>query len=87
MFKLLALDIDGTLLKSDGTVCDSTIESLERVKEKIIVTISTGRPIQGVYKYIKLLDLKAPIITYNGAMIIDSETNNVLHPVAYWTEQ
>ncbi len=80
MYKLLALDIDGTLLKTDGTVCDSTLESLERVKkENVLVTISTGRPIQGVYQYIELLNLKAPIITYNGAMIIDSKTNNVIY--------
>lgn len=79
-YKLLALDIDGTLLNSNGKVCKSTIEAIKRVKNKaIMVTISTGRPIQGVYKYIDLLGLKAPIITYNGAMIIDSETKEIIY--------
>lgn len=80
MYRLLALDIDGTLLSSKGDVCDSTKDIIKRVQgENIIVTISTGRPIQGVYQYIELLDLKAPIITYNGAMIIDSETQEVIY--------
>ena len=80
MYKLLALDIDGTLLNSEGQVSESTLAAIKRVQsEDVLVTISTGRPIQGVLKYIKLLDLKAPIITYNGGMIIDSETNEVIY--------
>ena len=80
MYRLLALDIDGTLLNSEGEVCDSTRDAIERVQgENIIVTISTGRPIQGVNKYIELLNLRAPIITYNGAMIIDSVTQEVIY--------
>ncbi|MBI9011733.1 MAG: HAD family phosphatase [Clostridiales bacterium] len=80
MYKLLALDIDGTLLDSEGHVSESTLEAIKRVQNKgVLVTISTGRPIQGVYKYIKMLDLKAPIITYNGAMIIDSEKDKVIY--------
>lgn len=79
MYKLLALDIDGTLLNSDGQVCPSTLKIIETIKKDILVTISTGRPIQGVYKYIELLGLEAPIITYNGGMIIDSVTKEVLY--------
>ncbi|MCH4886469.1 HAD family phosphatase [Acidaminobacter sp. JC074] len=79
MYKLLALDIDGTLLNSQGQVDPSTIEVIEKIKDHVLVTISTGRPIQGVYRYIDLLGLKSPIITYNGAMIIDSRTDEVLY--------
>lgn len=80
MVKLLALDIDGTLLNSDGNVLKSTIDTIELAKEKgTIVTISTGRPIQGVTKFIDMLKLKAPIITYNGAMIVDSISGEVMY--------
>lgn len=80
MYKLLALDIDGTLLNSSGEVSESTKQAIKRVQgENVLVTISTGRPVQGVHKYIKLLNLQAPIITYNGAMIIDSKTNEVIY--------
>lgn len=78
MYKLLALDIDGTLLRSDGQVDPSTIEVIKKIKDAVMVTISTGRPIQGVNEFIDLLDLDAPMITYNGGMIIDSKTDEVL---------
>jgi len=80
MYKLLALDIDGTLLNSKGEVCSTTLESVEEAKKLgVMVTISTGRPIQGVYKYIDMLGLEAPIITYNGAMIVDSVSNEIIY--------
>ena len=42
--KLIALDLDGTLLNSDGIVSDATKLHLQKLKEKgHIITISTGR--------------------------------------------
>lgn len=42
--KLIALDLDGTLLNSDGIVSDATKLHLKKLKEKgHIITISTGR--------------------------------------------
>lgn len=78
MYKLVALDIDGTLLNSEGVVTDETQDSIRRYSNKALITISTGRPIQGVLKYIELLEIEAPIITYNGAMIIDPITKKIL---------
>lgn len=78
MYKLIALDMDGTLLNSKGQVLESTINSLRKCRDQgIVVTISTGRPIQGVEDYIELLELEAPIITYNGAMIVDAISKEV----------
>mgnify|MGYP000549095095 FL=1 len=43
-YKLIALDLDGTLLNSDGIVSDATKLHLQKLKEKgHIITISTGR--------------------------------------------
>lgn len=42
--KLIALDLDGTLLNSDGIVSDATKSHLQKLKEKgHIITIATGR--------------------------------------------
>ena len=42
--KLIALDLDGTLLNSDGIVSDATKLHLQKLKEKgHIITIATGR--------------------------------------------
>ncbi len=78
-YKLMAVDIDGTLLNNDGVLTDKTIDTIKKAVEKgLVFTISTGRPIQGLEKINKELNLDVPFITYNGAMIIMSKTKNVL---------
>ena len=71
-YKFVAVDMDGTLLNSEGLITEKTIEAITGIVDKgVIFTISTGRPIQGVEKYNSLLRLKGPVITYNGAMIVN----------------
>lgn len=79
MYKLIALDIDGTLLNSDGVITEATKEALAKASDEgVTVTLSTGRPVQGVEKYIGELNLKAPLITYNGGMIVEADTKKIL---------
>lgn len=78
-YKLIAVDMDGTLLNSKGEITEKTMAAIRNaVDQGIILVISTGRPIQGVEKYNGLLDLRGPVITYNGAMIVDAPTREVL---------
>lgn len=78
-YKLIAVDMDGTLLNNSGEITPKTVEAIKKATESgAIFSVSTGRPIQGVDKYNHVLELKAPIITYNGAMIVDSETREIL---------
>ncbi len=67
---LIALDMDGTLLDSQGHISEKTIaylRQLEKDGHKII--ISSGRPIRAIKKYYDELGLHSPIICYNGAFI------------------
>ena len=78
-YKLIAVDMDGTLLNDDGIITPDTLDAIRQaVEHGVIFTISTGRPIQGVDKYNSALKLKSPIITYNGSMIVRSDTREVL---------
>ncbi|NLH96582.1 MAG: HAD-IIB family hydrolase, partial [Clostridiaceae bacterium] len=78
-YKLITLDIDGTLINSEGIITDETAKAIWRCRDAgVVVTISTGRPIQGVRNFIEELGLDAPIITYNGAMIVDAVTGDIL---------
>jgi len=71
--------MDGTLLNSKDIITKKTQNAINAiVKKGIVFTISTGRPIQGVMSYNNILKLDAPFITYNGAMIIQSRTKEVL---------
>lgn len=79
-YKLVAVDMDGTLLNSDGNISEQTVEAIRKCVEKgIIVTISTGRPIQGINRYNEILKLDVPFITYNGAMIVKSMSKEILY--------
>ncbi|MCD5414456.1 MAG: Cof-type HAD-IIB family hydrolase [Clostridiales bacterium] len=80
MYKLLALDVDGTLLNSQGEVSEITIKGIrELVNKGVLVLICTGRPTQGTVELYKKLSLKMPVIAYNGAKIVNLDTAKILH--------
>ena len=79
-YKLMAVDIDGTLLDSNGVLTEKTKEAIIAGVEKgLIFTISTGRPLQGVENINRLLNLDLPYITYNGAMVIMGKSKEILY--------
>ena len=78
-YKLIACDMDGTLLNSENKITNRTVAAIKAAKEKgVVFTLSTGRPVQGARKYIEQLDLDCPIITYNGAVIVHSRSGEII---------
>jgi Cof subfamily protein (haloacid dehalogenase superfamily) len=78
-YKLVAVDIDGTLLNSEGIITEKTREAIKKaVKNGVVFSICTGRPIQGVESFNSLLNLDSPFITYNGAMIVMGKSKEIL---------
>lgn len=79
-YKLMAVDIDGTLLDSKGNLTEETRNAIKLGVEKgLVFTIATGRPIQGVEYLIEMLNLDLPFITYNGAMVVMGKSREVLY--------
>ena len=79
-YKLMAVDVDGTLLDSKKNLTPETIKAIrEAVQSGLIFTICTGRPIQGVEPLIDQLGLDLPFITYNGAMIVMGKSRKILY--------
>lgn len=78
MYKLLALDMDGTLLRGDSTISDITKESLKKAQESgVKVVIATGRPLQGIMSYLEELDLIGEedyVLAYNGSSVYNTKT-------------
>jgi len=80
MYKLIAADIDGTLLNDMGQLTEGNIEAVRKAVDKgVIFTIATGRPIQGVVHLVEALNLDIPLITYNGAMVIKGKSREILY--------
>ncbi|MEH7011048.1 Cof-type HAD-IIB family hydrolase [Neobacillus niacini] len=68
--KLLALDLDGTLLTDNNQITEATKRSIQEAIEKgIHVLFATGRGLQTSAQYIEELGLKGPMVFANGAEI------------------
>lgn len=74
-YKLVALDMDGTVLTHDKTVTQKTKDVLKRAQEEgIRPVIVTGRPPCGIVNYAKemgILHANAYAVCYNGAAIVE----------------
>lgn len=76
MIKLIATDIDGTLLKRDCTCPEGLEDCLKSLEERgIIVVPVTGRMHQAAIKIYDLLNFKNPLVSYQGGQINDAEGN------------
>jgi Cof subfamily protein (haloacid dehalogenase superfamily) len=71
--KLIAIDMDGTLLLPDHTISPAVKQAIASARERgVNVVLTTGRPYAGVERYLKELDMNQPhdyCITYNGALV------------------
>lgn len=82
--KLIAIDIDGTLITPDKRVTPYVKEALRYVESRgIMVTLITGRLYPTCKKYSLELNLSGPCVIYQGAMIIDPKTDEVLYEVRF----
>lgn len=73
IYRLLALNIDGTLLQTNGRLNKSTKEAIEYVQQKgIYVTLVTSRSWPSAKKVAKALKLESYIVTHQGALIANS---------------
>lgn len=69
-YKLLALDLDGTLLQPDLTILPELTPALDRLqKSGVMVVLCTGRAYPSARMYEESLGLQQPVICYNGAVI------------------
>ncbi|WP_264736789.1 Cof-type HAD-IIB family hydrolase [Cytobacillus firmus] len=74
IYRMLALNIDGTLLQSNGRLHKSTKEAIEYVQQKgIYVTLVTSRSFPSAKKVAKALKINSLLVTHRGAYIAASQ--------------
>lgn len=66
---LLAVDLDGTLIKNFDEYDQESFEYLRKISKTNKIIIATGRPWRSSRFYYEMLDLDTPIINYNGALV------------------
>lgn len=73
MIKLIALDLDGTLLTSDKRISEANKKALSLARAKgVYIVLTTGRPLQAIGGFLEELDLLGKnnySITFNGGLV------------------
>jgi Cof subfamily protein (haloacid dehalogenase superfamily) len=73
VYRLLAINIDGTLVGSKGKLQKNIKEAIDFVREKgVYVTLMTSRNFQSAQKVAKTLKINTTLVTHSGAFVSDA---------------
>jgi hypothetical protein len=68
--ELIALDIDGTLVGDDLEIGPRTRAAIRKARRRgVLVSLVTGRMVSSALPFARVLELDAPIVGYQGALI------------------
>lgn len=77
--RLIALDLDGTLLRHDGAVDPRDVDAIARARaEGVHVTIATGRIASGALPVAAQLDLDVTLVCAEGAVLVDPRSGEIV---------
>lgn len=79
-YKLMLLDVDGTLVPvgPHTTPTERVRQSIQQAKERIHISIVSGRPIKWLTEIFESLDIITPCIINGGSQIVDPKTKEIL---------
>ncbi len=80
MIELLALDVDGTLIDEKMAIPDPVRRAVAQAKERgVTVTLATGRMLAAALPFAHELDIRSPLICYQGGLIQAPDAEEPLH--------
>ncbi|APZ49201.1 hypothetical protein BW721_05640 [Jeotgalibaca sp. PTS2502] len=86
MIKLVAIDIDGTLVNEEKVVTPKVHQAIQTaIDQGVKIVLCTGRPMEGIRPYLEELGLQNEedyVISHNGACITRTDSHEVLEEVA-----
>ncbi|MFC4652034.1 HAD family hydrolase [Lactococcus nasutitermitis] len=87
--KLIAIDLDGTTLQSDGRSVSRYTKYVFKQVEALghVISITTGRPFRMALPIYRELELKSPMINFNGALISMPHNRTWEHTKAYYIDR
>lgn len=80
-YKHFVVDLDGTLIGRDEQISRPVAKSIAKLKERLGISIATGREPADVLRFARQLGLTMPQISDNGALILDPKTGKEM-----WSE-
>ena len=82
-YKLIAVDLDGTLYNDQLKITSDTLNTMIKAQEMgIRIALASGRPLPGLFHARDLLKLNehhGMLVAYNGGKVVDTTTNEVLY--------
>jgi len=79
-YRLVAIDLDDTLLDNQLQIRERVKAAILRARRQgVVVTLATGRMFRSALPYARQLGLDLPLITYQGALVKNSESGEVLY--------
>jgi len=83
-YKLIALDLDGTLLNDRHEITPQTRETVRRAHDEgAKIVLCTGRGPMSTLPILDMLGLEGTVITHNGAATVYSEGRKLLHEFSF----
>ncbi len=80
MYKLVAIDLDGTMLNQYGIVTENTKKTIQKTIQKgVDVIIASGRPIDSIQSIAKEIGSEKYFIAGNGALIYDIQKDEIIY--------
>lgn len=80
MYKLVAVDLDGTMLNQYGIITENTKKVIKQTIEKgVDVIIASGRPMDSVKTIAKEIGSEKYFIAGNGALIYDIQKEQIIY--------
>lgn len=80
MYKLVAIDLDGTLLNSYGEVPNKNKEAIQKaLKKQVEVVLTSGRPIMSVKNLANEIGCNKYMICGNGAITYDIQKEEIIY--------
>ena len=80
MYKLIAVDLDGTMLNKYGTVTEETKKTIKQtIEQGTDVIIASGRPIDSIKEIAKEIESNNYFIAGNGALIYDIKKDEIIY--------
>ena len=86
-YKLIALDLDGTLKSTNKQILPKTKIILQKLaKQGVVIVLASGRPTAGLYKEadeLKLNETGGYLLSFNGAKVVDYQTKETIYQKVY----
>ncbi|QGH33323.1 Cof-type HAD-IIB family hydrolase [Gracilibacillus salitolerans] len=83
-YKLVALDVDGTLLNGNGVLTQKTINAVNKAYHSgVEVVISTGRSLQQTRPILDELEIEGILVSHNGATTIKTDSKDIIYEFSY----